>query len=169
MIEGRLYHVGVAVHDVDRTIEQYRKLLGIERWAITGSSYDADWRGARSRVEARVAFAPWGPLYLELVEGGTGGNPARDWLDTHGEGVHHVGYAGDTRQRPDGSPACFTVLDNPLADGSPMAVYLDTVDRLGYYVELVDQDRATQLCSWVDATTATGGQPAPGDHELREG
>jgi len=44
-----------------------------------------------------------------------------------------------------------------------VAVYPDTVDRLGCDVELVDEARAVRLCSWIDSAVA------PGEPAQREG
>lgn len=144
------HHLGIAVFDVERSIEQYEKLLGIERWAVVDASYRAEWRGVEQLVEHRAAIAPWGNLYLELVDGGTAGdNPARDWLERHGEGVYHVGLGGDPTRPPESAGPCF------LNKGS-RSIYLDTVDALGFYVELSDEERSRDLCAFVAMTTGLG-------------
>ena len=69
-------------------------------------------------IANRNAFAKWGDLYLEMVEPGIGEGNAREWLETRGEGIFHLGYAtDDLAQRPDGAPVCFESFGATLANG----------------------------------------------------
>lgn len=155
MIDGTLYHLGMAVADMDAALERYGNQFGVERWATLDVTYDAWCRGVESVVTQRIAFAPW-PMggYLELVEGGTGTTCASDFLKERGEGMFHVGYSTtDLAQRP--APVCFEVRN-----GTGI-VYLDTFAELGYWVELVPADRADALTTWIDQVAAgTPGIPA---------
>ena len=107
-----------------------------------------EWTG---RIANRNAFARWGALYLEMIEPGAGQSNAREWLETRGEGIFHLGYAtDDLDQRPGGVEVCFETLSNRTPEGKPAVIHLDTVEQLGYFVELADSALATQLCNWID-------------------
>jgi methylmalonyl-CoA/ethylmalonyl-CoA epimerase len=147
---GTYHHIGIAVKDLNRGIANYRELFGIGEVAITQATYQAEWLGRREDVSTRVAFAHWGGILLELIEGGATSNPANDWIKKHGEGIYHLGYPADPGESGIDAVQCFKVLDHPLEDGSPYAVYLDTVDQLGYYVELIEPRRAIALSRWID-------------------
>jgi methylmalonyl-CoA/ethylmalonyl-CoA epimerase len=160
MINGRLYHIGLVVANVDDAVAHYGHLLGIERFARLDTEYPArfgEWSGT---IENRNAFAPFGDIYLELVEPGTGQSPAKRWLEERGEGVFHLGFAtADPTQHADGADAVFEVLNRLRPDGQANIAYLDTVAALGYYTELVDSEGADRLCEWVDAVAAGDDTP----------
>jgi hypothetical protein len=64
--------------------------------------------------------------------------------------VFHVGYAtDDPTQRPDGAEACFEVHSSLRDDGTYGIVYLDTLDRLGFFLELVHTPMAERVMGLV--------------------
>lgn len=149
-IEGRLYHVGIAVQDLEAAMQTYRTLFGVTAFHRIDTNYPArhrDWEGS---IANRNAFGMVGPLMVELVEPGLGDGPAREFLDQRGQGIFHIGYATDhPTQRPGGVAPCFEVHSSRRADGSYGIVYLDTLDSLGYFVELVDTPIADGLIELV--------------------
>jgi catechol 2,3-dioxygenase-like lactoylglutathione lyase family enzyme len=154
-IEGRLYHLGIAVRDIDEAMSTYRTLLGIPAFHRLDTNYRArhrDWEGI---IANKNAFGKWGSLLVELVEPGLGDGPAQEYLQTHGPGMFHVGYAThDSTQRPGGIRPCFEVESTKRPDGTYGIVYLDTMGELGYFVELVDQPLADRIIAIVDALSA---------------
>ena len=86
-----------------------------------------------------------------MIEPGIGNSNAKEWLETRGEGIFHLGYAtDDLDQRPGGVGVCFESLDTRLASGKSAIIHLDTVDQLGYFVELADRALADKLSKWID-------------------
>ena len=111
-----------------------------------------DWTGTFAN---RNAFTKWGDIYLELVEPGLGEGNAKEWLRTRGEGIFHLGYAvDDMRRRPEGVECVFETFGGRLANGDPAVIHLDTVDQLGYYVELSDRAMVQKLNATIDAQMA---------------
>lgn len=152
LVDGTLYQIGVVVRDLEAGMAHYSTLLGLGPWRRIDTDYHARYREWTGRVANRNAFARWGSLYLEMIEPGVGQTNAREWLRTRGEGIFHMGYAtDDLDQRPDGVACVFETLDTLTAQGRPAIVHLDTVDRLGYFVELADRALVTQLCRWIDS------------------
>lgn len=150
--EGDLYQIAVVVRNLETGMDSYTKLLGLGPWTRVDTDYTARYRGQNIRIANRNAFARWGDVYLEMIEPGIGNANAMEWLQTRGEGIFHLGYAtDDLDQRPDGAVACFETLDSLTADGRPAIVHLDTVERLGYYVELADRPLVEKLCRWIDS------------------
>src|SRR4051794_7420462 len=137
-IDGKLYHLGVVVRDIDAAMGRYRTLLGVPSFHRLDTNYQARHRDWRGTIANRNAFGRWGDLVVELVEPGLGNGPAGEFLERRGEGIFHVGYAtDDPTQRPGGVSACFEVLSSVRPDGTFGIVYLDTVDALGFFLELV--------------------------------
>ncbi len=150
-IEGRLYHVGVVVRDVDLAMARYRALLRVPAFHRLDTNYQARHREWEGTIANRNAFGKWGDLVVELVEPGLGQGPAGEFLATRGEGVFHVGYAtDDPTQRPGGIGPCFQVHSSIRPDGTHGIVYLDTLDTLGFFVELVDRPMADRIVALVD-------------------
>lgn len=151
-VAGDFYQIGIVVRDLDRAIAQYRSLLGLGPFMQIETNYRARYRDWTGTIANRNAFAKWGALYLELVEPGIGKGNAREWLEERGEGVFHLGYAvDDLAQRPQGVDVCFESFGATLANGEAAVVHLDTVDQLGYFVELSDRALAIRLNAAIDA------------------
>jgi hypothetical protein len=150
--EADFYQVGVVVRDLEQGMEAYRRLLGLGPFWRLDTHYEGRYRNWRGTIANRNAFARWGALYLELIEPGIGESNAREWLETRGEGIFHLGYAtDDVGQRPDGIDCVFESFGARLPDGKPAVVHLDTVERLGYFVELSDRAMVKNLCARIDA------------------
>jgi len=150
---GRLYQIGVVVRQLEAGMAHYSTLLGLGPFARIDTSYTARYRDWTGHVANRNAFARWGALYLEMIEPGEGLTNAREWLETRGEGIFHLGYAtDDLAQRPAGADVCFETLDTLTEQGRPAIIHLDTVAQLGHFTELADRALVDRLCSWIDST-----------------
>lgn len=150
-IRGDFYQIGVVVRDLELGMDHYRQLLGLGPFMELKTNYRARCRDWEGNIVNYNAFTKWGPLYVEIVEPGSGQSSALEWLETHGEGIFHLAYASDDlSQRPEGVECCFESFGATLANGDAAIVYLDTVEQLGYFVELTDLDVVTQFKSQVD-------------------
>lgn len=150
-IDGRLYHLGVVVRDIDAAMDAYRTFLGVPAFHRLDTNYPARHRDWQGTIANRNAFGKWGDLIVELVEPGLGNGPAGEYLHARGEGVFHVGYAtDDPTQRPGGVAPCFEVRSTRRPDGTYGIVYLDTMGTLGFFVELVHTPVAQNVISMVD-------------------
>lgn len=58
---------------------------------------DPTYHGAPSPFSLRVCFATNDGMTWEIMEPLSGPSVMRDFLDAHGEGIHHVAFAGDGR------------------------------------------------------------------------
>jgi methylmalonyl-CoA/ethylmalonyl-CoA epimerase len=101
---GRVHHVAVVVRDLDAALDFYRGALGMELEVVLPIESDG----------VRIAFLPVGESKVELVEPTDPTTGVARFLESRGEGFHHV---------------CFEVAD--------LAVELQRLAREG--VELIDQ------------------------------
>jgi hypothetical protein len=153
--EGDLYQLGIVVRDIDAGMRAYRDLLGLGPFWRLDTNYRGRYRDWTGTIANRNAFTRWGDLYLEMVEPGIGNSNAREWLETRGEGIFHLGYAvDDLQQRPDDVACVFESWGATLANGDPAVIHLDTVDRLGYFVELSHRSLVEKLNARIDAFLA---------------
>jgi methylmalonyl-CoA/ethylmalonyl-CoA epimerase len=151
-LSGDLYQIGVVVRDIDKGMAQYRDLLGLGPFWRLDTHYEGRYRDWIGTFANRNAFARWGHLYLEMIEPGLGQGNAREWLETCGEGIFHLGYAtNDLTQRPGGAAVCFESFGARTPDGRPAVIHLDTVDQLGYFIELSDRGLVERLKATIDA------------------
>ena len=84
--------ISFAVKDIDKVIEAWSALYGIGPWTFReGGGTDA--KGRPWKI--RMAFAYLGPVQIELVQCTEGRIFQSRFLDTWGEGLHHVGFYVD--------------------------------------------------------------------------
>ncbi len=84
--------VSWAVRDIDKVVESWSKLYGFGPWSYVENG-GVDAKGRTWKI--RMAFADVGPLQLELVECTEGRIFQSRFIDTWGEGVHHIGWYVD--------------------------------------------------------------------------
>lgn len=148
---GDFHQIGVVVSDIDQGMEHYRSLLGLGPFWRLDTDYEGRYRDWQGRFANKNAFTKWGDVYLEMIEPVIGQGNAKEWLDTHGPGIFHLGYAvDDLSQRPAGAPCVFESWGARMENGDAAVIHLDTVDQLGYFVELSDRSLVEKLNLRID-------------------
>lgn len=74
-------HIGIMCADVNAASLHYGKKIGLETESFLFSE----------KFGCKIAMVPCGSLKLELMEPAKTG-AGRDWLNSHGEGIHHICY-----------------------------------------------------------------------------
>ena len=75
-----VHHIGIAVENLDESIEFYASLFGLKAGPII----------VRDDLGLRGCFVPVGETNLELLEGMTPESLIRTHIDKNGAGLHHV-------------------------------------------------------------------------------
>jgi methylmalonyl-CoA/ethylmalonyl-CoA epimerase len=83
----RIDHVGIAVRDLDTSIQFYESMFGL---TVAGRETN-DAQGVREAM-LYVADSPGGASYVQLLEPLAAETPVGKFVAARGEGVHHVGY-----------------------------------------------------------------------------
>jgi methylmalonyl-CoA/ethylmalonyl-CoA epimerase len=78
-----LDHVAIAVNDLDATIEGYRNRYGVEPLH----------REVVEQQGVEEAMIPVGGSFVQLLQPLSPDTPVGKFLETHGEGLHHIAYA----------------------------------------------------------------------------
>ena len=132
-----LYHVGIAVHDLDDGMGRFGERLGIDRWVTFDSALPSRYRDEEVTAGARAAYGEAGPIYVELVQPTTGRWTARTFLEERGEGIYHLGYwVEDVQDAIRRAAAAGIGVDWAAeAEGKPFVAYLDA--DAGVHLELV--------------------------------
>ena len=91
-VDGEFTHVSLAVRDVDKTAKAVAALFGVpapESRIFKDIPFPPSY-GNKTMV-GKVASVTANGLRIEIIQP-MGPSPWKDFLDKHGEGVHHVGW-----------------------------------------------------------------------------
>lgn len=147
---GSVDQVAVVVRDLDAAMERYANEFGLGPWAVY--TFSPDWirdmtfRGASQGYTMKLALADVGGMMYELIEQVQGPNSYEEFLNEHGEGLHHLGYFVDDLD------AAIRYMEGKgyslLQSGRGMGVdddggyaYFETEGALGCIVEAIQMPR----------------------------
>lgn len=138
--------VGLVVRDIERSARAYADLLGVEvpAWSMTDPEEVAHTRylGQPSRAQAKLAFFRLGSVSLELIEPVGGPSTWQEFLQTRGEGVHHIAFEIEDMAE---QVSLLAEHDMPLVQRGDYTggeyAYIDSAAQLGVILELLRDDR----------------------------
>jgi len=144
---GRLRQIGYIVHDLDQAIERWLS-IGIGPFFRTDHIELDSFKvgGVDMAIDLSLAFAYSGDVQIELIQQhNVEPSPYKDYLDTYGEGMHHVcfwsmDYAADFARWTEQG---YKLALNGVLGGANFA-YFDHPTLPGTYVEVAD------MVPWVD-------------------
>jgi methylmalonyl-CoA epimerase len=135
--------IGIVVKDIERTARAYADIFGMDmpkiRITDTAEITHIKFRGAPTQARAKLAFFQMGSLSLELIE--PVGEPStwKEFLDEHGESVHHIAFRIKDMDK---------VLESLDEKGIPAIqrgdytggryAYVDSAPALGVILELLE-------------------------------
>jgi methylmalonyl-CoA/ethylmalonyl-CoA epimerase len=92
---NEIVHACVVVRDVEATAKNISEKFSIGPFEVRQKSYpesNASIRGEPVAYTLKFAYAKMGPITLELVETVEGRTLYQEFLEEHGEGLHHLGF-----------------------------------------------------------------------------
>jgi len=140
--------VCLIVRDLDKTVENYWNTFGIGPWHIYTYGKPLVKRMSRHGKPAdyrmKVALSYIGNLRIELVQPLEGDTVYEAFLQQHGEGVHHFGVLVQDMQAAlaQAEAAGMSMTQDGAGfgrDGDGHYAYLDTEDRIGVTLELIER------------------------------
>ena len=142
----RLCQVGLIIRDLDKAMEKYRKLLGMEPTRIIERSPTAPgkkyYKGKESDFYQRVALYYFGDMEFEILQPFGEASALSDFLEEHGEGIHHVAFDTDDFKGTEAlleSCGAHKVQTGPTSRHPALEWgFFDTGDQLGTMIELVN-------------------------------
>ena len=81
----KIDHLGIAVHDLDESVEYYENSLGLH----------CHGREKVDSQKVKTAFFEIGDVHLELLEPTSEDSPIAKFLEKNGEGIHHIAFRTD--------------------------------------------------------------------------
>ena len=140
---GSIVQIGVVVKDIEKASAAYADLLGVPvpkwSWTDTADKAHTQFKGKPSPARAKLAFIELKNITLELIEPDRNPSTWREFLDTKGEGVHHIAFE---IKGMDDKTALLAKKGMPLLqkgdyEGGRYA-YIDGAARLGLILELLE-------------------------------
>ena len=127
-------------------MEKYRKLLGMEPTRIIERSPTAPgkkyYKGKESDFYQRVALYYFGDMEFEILQPFGEASALSDFLEEHGEGIHHVAFDTDDFKGTEAlleSCGAHKVQTGPTSRHPALEWgFFDTGDQLGTMIELVN-------------------------------
>jgi len=88
-----LNQIGVVVREMEKAVRHFSSVLGVGPFTVYEFVPDRHWVMEKpSYLKLLMGKAIWGDIELELVQPVEGQSDHRNFLDTHGEGLHHLGF-----------------------------------------------------------------------------
>jgi len=122
-------HIGIVVRDCDKVIESWSKLFGLGPWNFREMGGGG--------VKLRVAFGYLGKIRIDLIQPVEGKVLHSEFLEEHGEGLHHLGFYVDDVDKEAAKlveKGAKVLINNP---GN--YIYLDTGGPGGVIYELMGE------------------------------
>ena len=137
--------IGIVVNDINETSKAYADLFGIEKPEISEtegySKTNATFKGERTDARAKLAFINLENITIELIE--PIGKPStwQKFLDNHGEGVHHIAFQIEDREK---TIAMFESKGGELIQQGDFTggsySYIDSRENLKTIIELLTSE-----------------------------
>jgi len=138
--------VGIIVKDIEKTAKKFADFFGMEMPEISiTDTYDkalTQYKGQPSEARSKLAFFHMdNGLDIELIEPDDKPSTWREFLDTHGEGMHHIAFVIEGMQDKIDklSDKGMTVIQKGEYTGGRYA-YVDATDDLKMIIELLEND-----------------------------
>jgi len=140
---SKVDHVGVIVRDMDKAIEHYQSLgigpferlkkVGFAKSEVLGKPIELD----AIKIKARIA--KMGQIGFELIQPVAGESLWKEFLETKGEGINHLGYLVDDidKETAELEEKGYKVLWSARFTNGGGAAYFDTRQVGGVIVELM--------------------------------
>ena len=134
----QLHHICLVVRDIDKS-QSYYESVGIGPWQAYPplSDYtDIDVPNPEAFAQMQYRFVNLDNVQLQLCQPPELDCPQRRFLDTHGEGVFHLGFEHDVDTAVDQGTALGldVLMRGQRPDGSGFA-YFDTLNRAGVVLQ----------------------------------
>lgn len=139
-----IVQVGIIVKDIEKKLDSYVDVFGLkERPGVSltdgPDKAHTNYRGKTSEARAKLAFIHMGQVDIELIE--PVGEPStwKEFLDTHGEGVHHLAFFVKGTDKVVAyleGKGIAKVQQGDYTGG--MYTYMDSEAKLGVMLELLE-------------------------------
>ncbi|MEZ0537572.1 VOC family protein [Caldicellulosiruptoraceae bacterium PP1] len=141
-----IVQIGIIVKDINKTAQKYAEFLNVDfpEIIITDEfeKTQAHYKGQPTEARAKLAFfRNFKNIEIELIEPDDNPSTWREFLDTHGEGVHHIAFFIKGMKE---KVEIFNQKGMPLIQKGEYTggryAYLDSTEQLKVIIELLEND-----------------------------
>ena len=115
--------VAIVVHDIRDALEKYHRALGWGPWNVyehkPPALHDTYLHGKPAEYSMIGAETHAGPVVVELLQPLEGDSIYKEWLEEHGEGMHHIAVMRPTQEQSDETKQHFADAGAERPDGRP--------------------------------------------------
>jgi len=132
----RVHHIGIAVKSLDEATAMYQNGLGLQVSKVTASEKDG----------VKIAFLPTDEAELELLEPVSPTSSIARFLETRGEGIHHIALEVDNIEahlRQLESAGAVLIDKTPRQGADGLVAFVHPKSMKGVLVELVQREPDT--------------------------
>ena len=141
---GPVVQVGLVVRDAEATAKAWTDRFNFGEakfvdWPPVGSTLaeSSTYRGERGNFRMRLGFIETPSIQIEFIQPLEGGSVYAEFLEEHGEGIHHILFLVDDPKdvaRKIGVPIALS--GGSFLNPGALWTYLDTQELLGCMIEL---------------------------------
>jgi len=147
----KFLHVGVVVKDLERTLDTLTNVFGIGPFKIvdfppkdTDEDVEMTYYGKPADFSAKFCFADMGNIELEIIQPISGKSVWFDFLEKHGEGIHHIKFLVSDLQETKQylGEYNFELIQSGSAVGVNKGktwAYFGTEDKIGFVIEVLNE------------------------------
>jgi len=138
-------HIGLVTRDLDACVAALSRVLGLGPFRFVEPEafaapryYEKTYRGSEEDFALRVAFAPFGPLEIELIQPVRGRTVHADFLRNGDGGLHHLAVeVPDLRKATDALAAEGGVVIQSGKRAGLLWAYVEVKALSGLVLELM--------------------------------
>lgn len=144
----RLAQIGFLVKDIEKTKQEFARFFDVPvpptvnsgEYAVTKTEY----RGQPApEAQCQMTFFYFGDLQMELIQPNEAPSAWREYLEEHGEGLHHLAFNVKGMQKR--IELCegwgmHLLQKGEYRHGDGRYAFLDATDTLKFVVELLERD-----------------------------
>lgn len=140
-----IIQIGIIVKDIEKTSLMYSKLFNIEKpqwfWTEPFNKAETEYRGYSTQARAKLAFIKFKNIEIELIEPDDNPSTWREYLDTKGEGIHHIAFRieGMSQIMLKLNEISMPLIQKGEYEGGRYA-YIDSLKDLKVIIELLEHN-----------------------------
>lgn len=143
-----LAQIGFIVKDIETTKKEFARFFDVPvpptvnsgEFSVTKTEYRGE---PAPEAQCKMAFFYFGDLQMELIEPNEAPSAWRDYLEQHGEGIHHLAFNVKGMQMNIDNCEQWgmkLVQRGEYRRGDGRYAFLDATEKLKTFVELLERD-----------------------------
>ncbi|AZV59462.1 VOC family protein [Peribacillus frigoritolerans] len=149
---SKINQIAFVVQDIEQASEAFAKLLGIKKqeWFLTGTSDISKvvFRGEPTASRSKLVFINTEGVQIELIEPDHEPGTMREFLNTVGEGIHHIAFDVESMNKglQNMKEHSLSVLQKgEFTSSNGRYAYVDSLQQYKTLIELLERDESQNI------------------------